>query len=319
MGIVFIAIATFFLIGCPKKKNTPAEKVDIKPKEDAFAVISLIGKKLYPLPVTETVRNNYKAAKAAFEKAANEDNTIWFGRRKAYMYHYEDAIKIFNNGIKKFPNSYRLYRHRGHRYISVRKFKNAIADLQRATELIKGKPLEMEPDGIPNKLNKPLSNTQFNCWYHLGLAYYLSGEFEEAASAYKECLKWSDNKDLIVATTDWLYMTYRRMEKEAEAQSLLKGIEEGWEIIENSSYYNRLLMYKGLKTPESLLKSGTGTEYEKNLNLATQGYGVGNWYFYNGDLEKAISTFRQVLEGKSWSAFGYIAAEVDLFNHINKK
>jgi len=179
--------------------------------------------------------------------------------------------------------------------------------------------LEMEPDGIPNKLNTPLSSTQFNCWYHLGLGYYLLGKYQEAASAYKECLKWSNNNDLKVATTDWLYMTYRRLGKKEEAQALLTGIEEDWELVENSSYYNRLLMYKGLKTPDSLLTPGEGTEYEKNLNLATQGYGVGNWYFYNGDLGKALSTYKQVLEGKSWSAFGYIAAEVDLFNHLNVK
>ena len=33
--------------------------------------------------------------------------------------------------------------------------------------------LETEPDGIPNKLNMPLSSTQFNVWYDLALAHYL--------------------------------------------------------------------------------------------------------------------------------------------------
>ena len=72
------------------------------------------------------------------------------------------------------------YRHRGHRYISQRKFDAAIADFNKAAELMQGAPIEMEPDGQPNKINKPLSTTQFNVWYHLGLAHYLKEEFDEA-------------------------------------------------------------------------------------------------------------------------------------------
>jgi hypothetical protein len=48
------------------------------------------------------------------------------------------------------------------------------------------------------------------------------------------------------------------------------------------------------------------------LAMATQGYGVGNWYLYNGQLEQAREIFKRVLQTKSWAAFGYIAAEVDM-------
>jgi hypothetical protein len=61
--------------------------------------------------------SNLQVARANFEAAATEENYIWYGRREAYLAHYEQAIEIFSNGIQQFPNSYRLYRHRGHRYI----------------------------------------------------------------------------------------------------------------------------------------------------------------------------------------------------------
>jgi tetratricopeptide (TPR) repeat protein len=186
-----------------------------------------------------------------------------------------------------------------------------VTDFTKAAEWVEGKPLEVEPDGMPNKLNIPVSNTQFNIWYHLGLAYYLLGQHENAASAYQECLKWCKNDDSLTACADWLYMTYRRMGNIEEAVKVLDLIRKDMEIIENQAYHNRLLMYKGLKTPESLLMPGGETEYDRNLAIATQGYGVANWYYYNGDKEKAKEIANQIMEGKSWAAFGYIAAEVD--------
>jgi hypothetical protein len=50
---------------------------------------------------------------------------------------------------------------------------------------------------------------------------------------------------------------------------------------------------------------------DSTLDIATQGYGVGNWYFYNGQTEKAKEIFEKVIKGKYWAAFGYIAAETE--------
>jgi tetratricopeptide (TPR) repeat protein len=212
-----------------------------------------------------------------------------------------------------------LYRHRGHRYISIRQFDRAIEDLSKAADLVKGQPLQVEPDGMPNKLNVPLSNSQFNIWYHLGLAFYLRGDYKKAASVYLECLKWSNNDDLLTATLDWLYMSYQRLGEKQKAAELLKKVHEKMKIIENQAYLSRLLMYKGLKSPESLLRPVKGSGYNEQLNLITQGYGVGNWYFYNGQTRKARKIFEAVIKGKIWSAFGYIAAEVDLARHFIQK
>jgi tetratricopeptide (TPR) repeat protein len=192
-----------------------------------------------------------------------------------------------------------------------------VADLQQAASLAPENPLEIEPDGQPNKLNIPLSSTQFNIWYHLGLAHYLRGDFESAAMAYIKCMGVSNNDDLMCATVDWMYMTYRRMKRDEEAAALLSLIRDDMKIIENDSYYLRLKMYKGLIQPDSLLNVDANTD-DVDLALATQGYGVGNWYLCEGDTSKALEIFNKVVSGKHFSSFGFIAAEVEL-QRLTKK
>jgi hypothetical protein len=116
------------------------------------------------------------------------------------------------------------------------------------------------------------------------------------------------NDDMLVATSDWLYMTLRRLKRDAEARQVLDAIREQMDVLENTAYHQRLLMYKGLRTPESILNLNTADD----VQIATQGYGVGNWYFVNGNRPKAKEIFEKVLAGRAWGAFGYIASEADL-------
>src|SRR5262245_33607363 len=74
-------------------------------------------------------------ARKNFEKDQSADNFVWLGRRTAYLGHYKEAIKIYTEGIEKFPDDARLFRHRGHRFITLRCFDLAIADLDKAAKL----------------------------------------------------------------------------------------------------------------------------------------------------------------------------------------
>ena len=65
------------------------------------------------------------------------------------------------------------------------------------------------------------------------------------------------------------------------------------EILENGSYHRRLLMYKGLEKPETLLDPANAD----GLTIATQGYGVGNWYFVTGNRARAREIFEKVVAG----------------------
>ena len=272
---------------------------------------SLAGKPLMRISLPDQQKLEANLAQAEKDLAANPksaDAIIWVGRRLGYLWRYQDAIQMFSRGIAEHPADARMYRHRGHRYITVRRFDDAIADFEKAAGLIKGKPDEIEPDGQPNPAGKPRTTLAFNIWYHLGLAYYLKGDFEKALNAYNECMKVSNNDDSVTATSDWLWMTLMRLGRKAEAAKVLERITPKMDILENGSYHRRLLMYKGLEKPEALLDPANAD----GLTLATQGYGVGNWYLVTGNPQRAREIFEKVIAGSNWSAFGYIAAEADL-------
>lgn len=289
----------------------PGEKKDAAP-----VIISLLGTPYYEPQRSEKVQarldSNLAVARKNWEADPSEENYIWLGRRLGYLSRYQQAVDVLTEGLSKFPNSAKLYRHRGHRYISMRLFDRAIEDLNQANSLAPGFPLEIEPDGVPNSINTPLSSLQFNIRYHLALAYYLKGDFANAEQVYVECLKTCDNDDLLVACVDWMYMTYRRQGKMEQATSILGNIHENMKIVENDSYYKRCRMYQGLLKPEDVLLVDSADPEQEALSLATQGYGVGNWYLYNGDKAKAKEVFEKVVAGEHFGAFGFIAAEAEL-------
>jgi dipeptidyl aminopeptidase/acylaminoacyl peptidase len=276
---------------------------------------SLSGRPLFSPPVAadrrKTLEDDLAAAQAAFVKGPEDPEAIiWVARRLGYLGRYREAIAVLTRGIEKHPEDIRLYRHRGHRYITVRELDAAVADLSRAAALIASRniPDQVEPDGDPNPRNVPTGTSHFNVYYHLGLAHYLKGEFEPALAAYRECLKYSaGSDDRLVATSDWLYMTLRRLGRNDEAARVLQPITKDMNVIENHAYWHRLLLYKGEKPAEELL--GPRSD---GVELATYGYGVGNWYLYNGETEKAREVFRRVVAGEMWPAFGFIAAEAEL-------
>jgi tetratricopeptide (TPR) repeat protein len=283
---------------------------------------SLLGRPLaapaIPAERRLALETGLREARAEYEKNPDSaDAIIWLGRRTAYLGRYRDAIALFTDGIAKHADEPRLYRHRGHRFISVREFDRAVGDLTKAAALAAGRPDEIEPDGQPNARNIPTSTLQTNIYYHLGLAHYLKGSFADALNAYRECLKLSTNPDMQIATRHWLYMTLRRLDRPGEARAVLEPVTADLDIIENGSYHRLLLMYKGEEKADSLQAAAAAG----GLDGATIGYGVANWHLYNGRPELALPIFRQIVEKNAdqWPAFGYIAAEAELARMENRK
>ncbi len=273
--------------------------------------ISLLGKPLSSPVLAPDVqkKREEELAQARRDYDANPDSVeaiIWLGRRTAYLGRYRQAINIFTEGIRKHPDDARLYRHRGHRYITVRRLQDAVRDFQFAVLLVRGKPDEVEPDGQPNARNIPLGSLQSNIFYHLGLAYYLQGDFDHALRAYERCMELAKNPDRLVSTSHWMYMTLRRVGHVSEAEKLLEPISISLDVIENIAYHKLLLMYGGEIAPEELVRQDPNT-----TEGATILYGIGNWYFYNGQPERAYPLWQKILDGAQWSAFGFIAAEAE--------
>ncbi len=294
----------FLLVQCQvdhgEKSSENSEVAD-------HAVRSLRGQLYYPADPSEASLENFQKAKVNFEKNLNDlDNLIWYGRRTAYLGRYADAISIYTQGLSLHPDEPRLYRHRGHRYISIREYDKAITDLSKAAELIEGKEDQIEPDGLPNKLNIPLSTLHGNIWYHLGLAHYLKHDFEASRAAYERSLDSGQNDDNIVSNSHWLYMINRRLGDEKMARAALDLISDSLNVIENHSYYDLCRFYKGLIPRDSLLAQDGSPAGD------AMAYGLANWDFYQGDLNTAEDGFSRLMEKGNWASFGFLAAEKDL-------
>ena len=279
-----------------------------------FLSINLFGqtcdKSIPEIYVSNKTRQIYESkleqAKANFEKDPSVDNLIWLGRREAYLGNYETAIDIYSKGTIKYPKDARFYRHRGHRYISSRCFDLAAKDLKKAVGLSRYEDNELEPDGLPNALGTPISTLQGNIYYHLGLTYYIQKKYHKARYAYEKCLKLAENPDSYVAAANWLYVIYRHLGHDRRADKLLITINDDMKLIENHSYHTLLKLHQGKINPIDLEEEIMNGESLSNTTLA---FGLGNYYFINGDEVKAQELFKNITKGNQWSAFGYIAAE----------
>jgi tetratricopeptide (TPR) repeat protein len=266
-------------------------------------VVSPLGKSHFALPDKDGAIE--KADKALAANPASLDLLLEAGRARDSVWRYNDAIEIYSKVIERAPNDVRGYRFRGHRYVSTRRFDQAVADLEKAASL---------------------APTSFDVAYHLALAYFLRGQFDRAASVYRGCLEakkpagplpegWRDcstvatgDDESRIAISDWLYRSLRRAGKHDEARTLAGTIAEGLAIKENEAYYRALLFYKGLRTEEQVLDPAS---FETTTGVTT-GFGVGNYYLVEGQTEKACKVFRRLVEADQWNGFGFIAAETEL-------
>ena len=275
------------------------------------AVTSLLVRPLVPAMIApeDKARMEIQLADAldAWRKAPDDaDALIWAGRRTAYLGRYREAIEIFSQGIARHPDDARLYRHRGHRYLTVREIDNAIADFEKAVALIAGQPDPVEPDGLPNARNIPTGTLHSNIHYHLALGYYLKGDFGRAAEFWARSRDAVANADNLVAASYWLYLALRRAGRDADAAALLPSITAGLDVIENTEYHQLLLMFKGERTPESLL-----TAAGDDAGGSATRYGIGAWHFVNGRNGEAVALWKSILEGSDWPSFGHLAAEAE--------
>lgn len=314
-----LAILALLAGGC-------AEQATVEPKDDGRAVppdpttlpsqgSSLLGEPLMPLDLPpETLAAHQRKWREADEAyAADPDSleaTIWLGRRAAYLGDYRAAIATFSAGLRKHPDSPRLLRHRGHRYLTVREIGRAIEDLERAARLVEGKSDVVEPDGLPNERGVPTSTLQSNIWYHLGLARYVSGDLEGAERAYRRGLVVSTNPDMLSAMTYWAYLTARKLGR-AEAEALLAPIEPDFDIIENDGYHKLLLLYAGDPSVDvDDLKELRGAP--GSVAFATVGYGLALHAHFEADEASFRRRLEQIVAAGQWPAFGHLAAEAEL-------
>jgi len=228
-----------------------------------------------------------EAEKKLAADPTNVELVLALGKAQADVWRFDDAIATYSKGLEANPDDARLWLNRGHRKITMRRFDEALRDLNNA-KLFDDKIVEV--------------------WYHLALVHYLRGDFNKAWPIWEHTRELGKTDDNLASSSDWLYMTLRRLNKTVEAAKVLEKINKGMKITGSPFYHHRLLFYKGqMKESEIFDPAKAG-----DLEMATVGYGLGNWYLYNGNPAKAKEFFQKIVSGKYWPAFGFIAAEVEL-------
>lgn len=290
-----------------KKYSIPETDISV----DSNTVFTLFGTPLPPKQLggrdASTFQRQLKRAYERYlEKPEEIDIIIEYGRKLSNIGLYYESIKVFSEGLEKHPSSFRLLRHRGHRYITIRQFDLAIDDLQRAAFYSRPAKNEIELDDIRKRNKSFISNDKFNIYYYLGIAHYLKGSYDKCISSFKKCATFANNDELKVCVTHWFYLTYQKIGNEKAANDLLLPITRKTKAIYNSEYLNLLMVYKGLYEPATVLSYAENED--KSINPVL-GYGIANWYLFKGEIEKPTRILDLVLQSHSWDCLEYIATE----------
>jgi len=257
-------------------------------------VTSPLGTRFYSIADAKGSVEAARKAAAADPKSA--DLLLKLAQAHAEAWQEREAIDACTRGLALAPYDADLLTERGHRYLPLREFQKARADLSRASQL------------DPKKMA---------AWYHLGLAHYFLGEFEDAAEAFRHAVETAPDNDERINSTNWLYASLRRANKPKEAADAAAVISP---FMTNQQphtlhYLNLVRFFQGRMTEAQITPAEpprNGSDTEAELRYDTVEYGVGNWHLYNGEPAKAQQYFRRVLQGKVWITWGFIGAEQEI-------
>ena len=121
--------------------------------------------------VLQQRREHEKARWWRFDRAiaadpANADAYLLKCRSLAGLRRHEEAVAACTESLRLRPDQAEALRDRGHYQLNLGHVEPGLADLQKA---------------------ESLTSRDRGVYYHLGLAYYLNGDFPRAARAYEAC------------------------------------------------------------------------------------------------------------------------------------
>lgn len=238
----------------------------------------------------ETARKNLAA------DPKNVDLMMKLASAQSSVWQYREAVETCTRVLAIAPENGDAYLERGHRELGLREFDKAQADLDRAVKL------------NPKKVD---------AYYHLGLAHYFLQQFPASAEAFRHAVDLAPDTDSRINSSNWLYASLRRAKMQDDAKTALAQITPDMTTANaHTRHYLALLRFFQGTMPESQAippePAAGSTDTEAELKFDTVGYGVGNWYLYNNQADKAREYFGRVAKGRVWVTWGYIGSELEL-------
>lgn len=228
---------------------------------------SLIGTALaIPTYSAETQRRldeDIAIAQAALRIAPDrEDSYIWYGRRLDYAGRICDAVDAFSEGLRKFPDSYKLYRFRARDLTRARRFEEALADYEKALALMGDTPDSFEPDGLPNPIGLTISTYRGNIVYYHAQTSFATGDYPTVVAGMAKALDLAADfarDDMRVPTAYWTYLALRKMGRHDEARAAIDAIEPELKLIENFTYHQAVQIMQGRLDPAEVAGTDDST------------------------------------------------------------
>jgi tetratricopeptide (TPR) repeat protein len=228
-----------------------------------------------------------RALQALRSDSLNVSKIIALGVAQSGARQFREAVATFTRGLRVAPDDPMLYRWRGHRYLSVREYDKALADLTRGYAL---------------------DSTNYGILFHLGVLRYLRGEFAESARLFSMAQPRAPDGGERAGSTDWLWLALSRAGRGAEARAMLARRPDSLPTPPGYAYVSRLKLYRGELTPQTLFTPGDTVD----VQIATLSYGLGTWYLVRGDTVRARAAYERAVASGGWPGFGFMASEVEL-------
>lgn len=232
-----------------------------------------------------------RAMESLTKDPGSVEKIIALGVAQSGARQFREAIATFTKGLTIAPSDPMLYRWRGHRYLSVREFDRALADLQNGYAL---------------------DSANYGILYHLGIVRFARGEFNEAARIFAMALPGFPNAGELAGSTDWQWMALMRAGRAADARALLDRRPDSLPV--NNAYAARLRLYRGQIGPDQLITPADTTD----IQVSTLAYGLGNWYLVRGDTANARAAFERSIKAGGWPGFGFILSEIEV-RRLNRR
>lgn len=295
-------------------------------QEGSFQGTSLLGKPMVTSPnrnanvaAVETLERAAREAKAAFESNMTVDTATWYGRVLFYQGYTRESAAVYDQALKRFPNSGKLLRHRAHRHFSLREFDKSIELGLRAAKLYENQPLEREKPG-PDYFPGDPDVVQYYLYYHLGQAYFAKHDYDNAAKWFAksaEASSFAKDLDAQTANAYWEYLSLARGGRLREAQKVLDAYDRTlFEVHPNGgsdTYFDGLQLFKGHRSADSFFSDkDSGRAFATaDAVAASTAYSLANYYILRGEAEKAKPWLQRSINVESWSFFARIQAEAD--------
>ncbi|MEM7312587.1 MAG: hypothetical protein AAF497_05490 [Planctomycetota bacterium] len=300
------------LMGCAENAPTDTETESVVESTTATEQRPVEGTSFAGTPLFRNAVDSDRLEQLAAEMgpleskgSLTENEYIQLGRLYVAANRFRDAVDLYTRGLEEHPNSFKLRRHRGHRYINLRELDNAIVDLERAVELIgtdHGDVLEYNASG------EPTATYEHWTWYHIGLYNYLNENWEAAARAYQKCVDTATTNPTLVGATDWLYNAYRKGGMDDEAAAAIAAISPDLDTNTDHPYFKRVMVYKGELAADEVMDIDKPSSEWNGFDI-TAGYGIANWYAFSGNPEMAETIHRKILETPFWNAWAYVVTD----------